>query len=328
LRRTARRQNEVFFFAAWKYFKHAVFLIRDPGHAVRLAIVKPLRVEEMFAPVLKELIGPEKAERRKPKPAGGGAHGIKGGGLIPDITHSDKWKEQLAVIQKTWKAHPSSKQDAMEVALRHFSFAFHRMDSAADPVAKTALLLIPICVLLSYISRDTRSTSQATERAAALLKKSTPKFLVAWGISADWGLLTLSFLRLFDSSHHDIANSEAQVKEVITLLDDVFCSGKIMSAPACGGDEGKALFISDHMQRQIKVRDITLLAGHSLHDIGGAARLTSTEEKRFSRTHAAPQKPASMPFELNSQGMMRGSISDTCFTWIRYGSGTVRPTSS
>ena len=141
----APSERRSIFLAAWKYFRNAGVLIRDPARATRLAIVKPLRVEEMFAPVLKDLVGPVKAERRLPKPACGGAHGIKGGGLILDITHSENGRSSLRHFKKTWKAHPGSQEDAVEVVLRQFAFAFHRMDSAADPVAKTGLLLI--CLL-------------------------------------------------------------------------------------------------------------------------------------------------------------------------------------
>ena len=91
----APSERRSIFLAALKYLLNAGVLIRDPAHAIRLAVVKPLRVEEMFTPVLKELIGPVKAERRLPKPASGGAHGIKGGGLIHEITNAEKWKALL-----------------------------------------------------------------------------------------------------------------------------------------------------------------------------------------------------------------------------------------
>ena len=70
---------------------------------------------------------------------------------------------------------------------------------------KIALMLVPIAVLLSYIGSDKRHANDKRERAVSLLKKMNAKFCLALGLSADWGIVTQAFLRLFDQSDHDIA---------------------------------------------------------------------------------------------------------------------------
>ena len=68
-------------------------LIRDPSHAIRIAVSRPLKMEETFKDIFLELIGPEKNERSNL------ACGSRGA-LIPDLTHSDKWKAMLMAIQR------------------------------------------------------------------------------------------------------------------------------------------------------------------------------------------------------------------------------------
>ena len=72
-----------------------------------------------------------------------------------------------------------------------------------------ALILLPIATLLSYIGSDMRHKKEQRDRALALLKKLDTKFCLALSLSADWGLVTKAFLRLFDVNDHDIAKSSA-----------------------------------------------------------------------------------------------------------------------
>ena len=70
------------------------------------------------------------------------------------------------------------------------SFAKQRFDSTAEPVAKMALMRLPIAVLLAYIGSDVRHPKDKRDRAVALLEKFTTKFCLALGLSADWGVVT------------------------------------------------------------------------------------------------------------------------------------------
>ena len=55
--------------------------IRDPAHAIRIAVQKPLQLEALYGEVYEELINKRHA-------------------LIPDIQNSDKWKKILEGLQK------------------------------------------------------------------------------------------------------------------------------------------------------------------------------------------------------------------------------------
>ena len=49
--------------------------------------------------------------------------------------------------------------------LNHFSWAKQRFDSTADPVAKVALMLVPIATLLAFIATEERHQSADRDRA-------------------------------------------------------------------------------------------------------------------------------------------------------------------
>ena len=128
-------------------------LIRDPAHGIRISTQKPLQLEEEFGQVYEELIGEKHA-------------------LIPDIQHSGKWRLQLQAIQGQCLRIPLlSREGAMKVVLRHLSLAKQRMDSAADPLAKLCLMLMPVCLLLAYKASDNRCKKEDRERAEKLLAR-------------------------------------------------------------------------------------------------------------------------------------------------------------
>ena len=55
----------------------------------------------------------------------------------------------------------------MAVVLKHLRFAKQRFNSAADPVAKVALMLLPIATLLAMSSADQRRNRDDRARAKA-----------------------------------------------------------------------------------------------------------------------------------------------------------------
>ena len=130
--------------------------------------------------------------------------------VVPDIQYSDKLKDLLVAAQQIYLRIPSERSPLC-VVLKHLSFAKHRFDSMADPVAKTAVMLLPICTLLSTVSCDARVAKDRRERAAAALQLFTPKCCLSLGALADYGLLTAAFIRKFDCLNHDIAASEREL---------------------------------------------------------------------------------------------------------------------
>ena len=102
-----------------------------------------------------------------------------------------------------------------------------RWNSTAGPVAKIALMLLPVATLLAHVASDKRHEKDQRDRATALLKTMDAKFCTATGVSADWGIICKWFLRLFDVASHDIAKSRSQVDCMLETLDAVFVHGRV-----------------------------------------------------------------------------------------------------
>ena len=113
--------------------------------------------------------------------------------------NSEKWQDLLQQIQRKVLQIPNTHRP-LAVVLKHMRFAKQRFDSAADPIAKVAFMLLPLATMLAYIGSDERHKLAARQRAKELLKKLDSKFSLAIGVSADWGLVTQAFIRLFDTS--------------------------------------------------------------------------------------------------------------------------------
>ena len=139
--------------------------------------------------------------------------------------------------------------------LKHLSFAKHRFDSMADPVAKTALMLLPICTLLSTVSCDARVSKEKRERAAESLQLFTPKFCLSLGALADYGLLCAAFIRKYDALDHDIAASERELLDFQKKMRRVFVEGWFLASHAqtvAGQRLLRGQFITELVRRQTK----------------------------------------------------------------------------
>ena len=90
---------------------------------------------------------------------------------------------QKAVLRIPCESQP------LKVVLKHLSFAKQRFDSAADPMAKVAFMLLPLATMLAFIGSDERHKLCDRERAKVMLKKLDSKFALAVGVCADWGLV-------------------------------------------------------------------------------------------------------------------------------------------
>jgi len=207
----ASSERRALFAAMERLFKNVVLVIRDPAHAIRIAVSKPLHADELFGEVWHELFDKRHA-------------------LVPDIQHSEKWKELLVRIEEKVLRLADGSQP-LAVVLQHLSFAKQRFDSAADPKAKLALMLLPVCTLLAHIASDARLKVDERSRAEGLLTKMTGKFALALALSADWGIVTQAFLRLFDRRGHDIARSVCEVEDFIEVIDVIFAQGHVFTSP-------------------------------------------------------------------------------------------------
>lgn len=221
-------ERRALFLQAESFFVNAKYTIRDPAHAIRIALQVPLRMESMYKEVFDELMNKRHA-------------------LIPDIKNSGKWKKMLIAIQQQARAealgrnhHPQSiyRQGALRTVLQHLSFARQRMDSTADPLAKFCLMLMPITLLLSFVSTDERCPKSQRERAADLLMKMQAKFVHAAAVASDWGLIAIAFLRLYyeiyynyvptlnperigKNAEHSFFSTDYEIRPIVFLLQKV-----------------------------------------------------------------------------------------------------------
>lgn len=172
----------------------------------------PLHHDEVFGLIWKELFD-------------------KKGALAPSLQHSDKMKALLACIQREGANQaatggPSSKSPLTAV-LECFSFAKQRFDSTIDPGAKLSLMLLPVATLLAFSASDGRVKLELRQKNRNTLAFLTSKNVSGLGLSADWGLVWESFLRLFDAGDHDIAGSSGEIDGLIHTLEKIFVDGAV-----------------------------------------------------------------------------------------------------
>ena len=147
----ASKERRALLLAVQEVFKNVVLVVRDPAHALRIAVKNPLHCDEVFGDVWEQLFDKRHA-------------------LVPDIMHSKKWQSLLQHIQHHVLRMPGQNRP-LEVVLKHLSFAKHRFHSTADPVAKVAFMLLPIATLLAFVSSDDRRSISDKVSATFLLKK-------------------------------------------------------------------------------------------------------------------------------------------------------------
>ena len=200
------------FLAAETLFKSCILLLRDPAHIIRIAMKTPLHVDSAFGEVWTELFDKRHA-------------------LVPDLQYSDKWKNLLRAIQKDVLSIRRESQP-LACVLRHLAFAKQRFDSTADPQGKLSLMLLSVCTLLAFVASDERNKKDQRDRAISTIRKFTPKFCMALGVSADWGLVSQAFLRLFDQTDHDIALTRSEIDDFLETLNVLFIKGYVFTRPS------------------------------------------------------------------------------------------------
>ena len=133
---------------------------------------------------------------------------------------------------------------------------------------KLELMLMPVCLLLAYKASDERCKKDDRERAENILAKMQPKFLLQAGVSADWGIITVAFLRAFDCKKHDIANSQAEMERFLETMDACFVQGGVFcpvplptpaaAASSRSSDQPVAVaeggFITERVRKQMRHR--------------------------------------------------------------------------
>ena len=127
-------------FRAARDLFHNLIVVHDPAHAIRIAI-KALHCDEVFASVWKELFDQRHA-------------------LVPDLMNSQKWQNLLAAIQEDSRRVILSRPgmanypELLAGVQANVAFAKQRFDSTAGPVAKVALMLLPIATLGGSLAKN------------------------------------------------------------------------------------------------------------------------------------------------------------------------------
>ena len=229
-------RRALFLSATSKEFPNVHLVIKDMIHCIRIATQKPPHLVGEMEDVYNEIISKQHA-------------------LLPDFKNSLKWKSVLEAVQvEVLKIPHLNLKGAMRYVLKHLAFAKQRMDSCADPLAKICMMLLPVAVVLALISSDARNAKTTRDRASNLLKKFKPKFTHALGVSADWGLISNDFLRVFDDGDHDIANSVDEEETFTKIFESVFVNGgvfqKTAQASAGGDEEPPAEFMTERVRQQ------------------------------------------------------------------------------
>ena len=206
-------------YAVQTIFPNVVLIVRDAAHALRIAIKDPLHHDDVFGDVWDSLFNVRHA-------------------LVPDVMNSQKLQDLLQHIQADLLRIAGESQP-LQVVLKHLRFAKQRFDSVADPMAKVAFMLLPLGTLLAFIGSDERHHRDMRARALKLLKKLDSKFALAIGLSADWGIVTQAFLRLFDKTSHDIAKTHAEIAAFKTVLRVLFEEGNVFYRRDFPGIDGQ-----------------------------------------------------------------------------------------
>ena len=77
------------------------------------------------------------------------------------------------------------------------------------------------------------------QQLVGLLKKLDSKFALAIGLSADWGIVTQAFLRLFDKTSHGIAKTHAEIDAFKTVSKVLFEEGNVFYRRDFPGIDGQ-----------------------------------------------------------------------------------------
>jgi hypothetical protein len=255
-------RRTLFLSATAEEFPNADYVVKDMIHCIRIATQKPLHLTGECAQVFQDIIDKRHA-------------------FLPDLQNSNKWKAIFEAVQESLTNMPAGNipqvltRSNMQCVFKHLAFAKHRMDSCADPLAKVCMLLLPIAILLSLVSCDARNQKEQRERASALLTKFQPKFMMATGVSADWGLIAADFLNLFDAGDHDISNSADEEDAFDKIFRSVFIRGGVFHETrpetASASGEVAAEFMTERVRKQI-VRRCVFRCGEKHQMIWGPIR--------------------------------------------------------
>ena len=142
-------------------------------------------------------------------------------------------------------------------------------------------MLLPLATILAYFGSDERHKPADRERTKEFLKQLDSKFSLAIGVSADWGLVTQAFIRLFDRTAHGIAKTYSEINEFKKVMRILFDEGGVDSSrdrslarinktklPAIGGYFGtkgvKPMFVTQWIDKMLRNRAVFNCGGEQV----------------------------------------------------------------
>ena len=111
----ASKERRALLRAVQELFPNVVIIFRDAAHALRIACLGPVHLDELFGEVWGQLCNKRRA-------------------MVPDIMNSTKWQDLFQHIQKEVLRIPCVDRP-LAVVIKHMRFAKQRCDNVADLVA-------------------------------------------------------------------------------------------------------------------------------------------------------------------------------------------------
>ncbi|CAE8637854.1 unnamed protein product, partial [Polarella glacialis] len=191
-------------------FPNHVWSSYDPAHQLRIASRDPLHAVPEFDAQWHRLFG--------------GRHA-----LVPDIKNSDLWRSKLIACEQYVLERREQHGGNVKAILKHLSFAKQRFDSIADPMMKYCVLIVSIAMLLAKQAADPRNDKHVRERAEETLQHMTPPELFSCGLTADYAMECVRFLREnFDSQRPDTAVTVRVTMAFVDRMQTLFVDGHIL----------------------------------------------------------------------------------------------------
>lgn len=162
-------------------------VVHDHCHKIRTATKEPLVRQDAFRRWYDDLFD--------------GRHA-----LLPDIKNSDGWIEKLVLCQKAVLGSQGVLAGGLAKALRTVTFAKQRFESCATPQHQVCCLFLPIAMLLALQAADWRNDNEVRGRAQRALQR-LPRYALPTGLAATYSAEALDFIRHFDVSDHDPADT-------------------------------------------------------------------------------------------------------------------------
>jgi hypothetical protein len=188
---------------------HVLLIHRDPAHVIRIACKDPLVRTGSFETQHERLFG-------------------KKCGILRQIQFSDSLQARLEACQRVVLSSRGTQGGSVKHVMRHFSFAPHRFESWTGPRRAYACCFHAVALLLAEMAGDSRRTPAERRQTEEALVAMSPQNLLEVGLAADFGEVSMRFLREFDKADRDPVRTAAELNAFAYTLQKLFVEGYIL----------------------------------------------------------------------------------------------------